>query len=624
MFVTLFVLASIPAMVTRPLCVGLSADVRARVRVMLALAAALPALPFVAAPWHPDDLEWAVLSVIVVLAGSLTWRVPTRLRTWSMELGEAGLVVLSCAMLVVPPSWRWTGLLALWGFVLLWALVGVVGGLRGRGFEPRPVTSVAMGAGVLLAVGLAALPGPWPSRSAIAAAVVAWLVSSGLAAETRPKGRSLLVQLARALLGALAIVAVLALVGVVLDGRVLLPALVGALAVGSRSLSPSAVSAEPDAAPSSGQLHLQRETLVVLERLVDPGDSRVEPMPESLEHVFPGARMVLMYRAGALGEASQPGPVADEQVLAAACRQGVLRSDVSEELPGRVKGALRRLGRDAVVLPVVYDATVYGVLVVRGLRPNEAEVTQLRRFADLLGHRLETRRLYEVLQHKQRLADLGTFAAALAHDLRGPLAAARLEAQLMARSATALQRDSIDNIVEAIDRVLHDLSGTLDFTRPMSLDLEPLPLAELLDEIVAAHRDQATAQGVELLATHEHPDDQIRGDRARLRRVFENLVRNALEVAPAGSAVEVRTTRGPNGPEVTVADHGPGIDPAIIERIFEPFVTSKPQGIGLGLAVVRKVVEAHHGRVSAQAGAEGGTCMHVSLPPAKRAVLSDP
>jgi signal transduction histidine kinase len=106
----------------------------------------------------------------------------------------------------------------------------------------------------------------------------------------------------------------------------------------------------------------------------------------------------------------------------------------------------------------------------------------------------------------------------------------------------------------------------------------------------------------------------ITADRDMLRRALLNLLLNAVDVLPAGGQIFVSAASTPWGIEIEVADSGPGIAPRIAERLFEPFFTTKSQGTGLGLAIVQRIVEVHHGSISARNCPEGGAAFTIRLP----------
>ena len=190
----------------------------------------------------------------------------------------------------------------------------------------------------------------------------------------------------------------------------------------------------------------------------------------------------------------------------------------------------------------------------------------------------------------------------------------RLNLQLLGRSAAGgVDREALTDAVRALDRVLAELSGTLDFTRPLALDVGTVDLVAIARRAVEDRRSDAELADLRLTFRASGDLPPVRGDEARLQRVLDNLVRNALEVAPAHTEVEVTLQRHRDVVELRVTDRGPGIDAGVGERIFEPFVSTKPGGVGLGLAIVKKVVERHGGTIAWER-ASPGTTMCVRIP----------
>jgi len=106
----------------------------------------------------------------------------------------------------------------------------------------------------------------------------------------------------------------------------------------------------------------------------------------------------------------------------------------------------------------------------------------------------------------------------------------------------------------------------------------------------------------------------VQADAARLQQVILNIVLNAVQAMPNGGALQVRLRHADGRARLSFQDTGPGIDAAVRGRLFEPFVTTKEKGSGLGLAVARRIVEEHHGGIAARDGSSGGTCIEVELP----------
>lgn len=612
----LFVVATGCALVVRVVAPGLPSDVRLRALAAAALTVGLVVVEGVAP--HalarlPTAAPSAAMLVMVLVAG-LAWRIPERMQSWATLLGEVAMLLTTVVSVRLDGPVASTGVAVATGLCIVWAGLGtVLGRAAAAASSPREVAPTLV-LGVIAAA--VALHAPSPSLAAVVAATA---MTMALALERPPAAPALGRRLGRAALGAGAAVLGPWIVGLPLDARALLPALVGVLLVDTAHRSRPAAS--PAAHHVLEPLDVERETLAVLGRLASPLADPSEPLMLSLEHVFPGARIELLRNPEAPAASPGPGQRIHPELLAEVCRRGLLvhradgADDVHDTLPRAAALALRRLGPSILLLPVTYEARIHGALLVRGGQRREGMLAQARRFADLLGHRLEAQRLFAELQHKQRLATLGTFAAALIHDLRSPLSTVRLDMQLLQRTSSAYEREALADAIQALDRVIDDLSGTLDFTRPLELDIATLDLAALATEVVSSQQAQAERKGVVLRepASPREPA-RVRGDRPRLLRVLENLLRNALEVSTAGTTVAVSIVVTADEVELAVKDQGPGIDPSLGERVFEPFVTTKREGVGLGLAIVRKIVEAHHGRVALASTTDAGTCVSVWLP----------
>lgn len=226
--------------------------------------------------------------------------------------------------------------------------------------------------------------------------------------------------------------------------------------------------------------------------------------------------------------------------------------------------------------------------------------------------------LEEQVRLKESLARLGELTAGLAHEFRNGLATVHGYARLLdpqqvsPEYATYLQ--GIRDETEALGRVVNNF---LNFARPTQLTLAPVALSEVLADAVDDLRGQVEARGGTLSV--EGDFGVVDGDAVLLRQAFVNLLRNALEACEPAAIVPRLTVAGnadpgPNVLRVTVSDNGPGIDPAMRERVFKPFFTTRPQGTGLGLALVQKIVVTHNGRVTVGRSEDGGAAFHIVLP----------
>jgi two-component system sensor histidine kinase HydH len=220
-------------------------------------------------------------------------------------------------------------------------------------------------------------------------------------------------------------------------------------------------------------------------------------------------------------------------------------------------------------------------------------------------------RLSEELEHGKRLAALGAMSAVLAHELRNPLTSLKGHAQLLAESVEKDERLSPGAgrvVFEAVrlERLMNDL---LAFVKSGELHREAVDPAQVLRAAVescgAALRVEVASPGAMGVADF---------DAARLQQALENILRNALQASPEGAKVHTAIACAGGRVVYTVRDHGPGIAPGEETRIFEPFVTGRVKGIGLGLAITRRIVELHGGTVTARTLPEGGAEFTLDLP----------
>lgn len=232
----------------------------------------------------------------------------------------------------------------------------------------------------------------------------------------------------------------------------------------------------------------------------------------------------------------------------------------------------------------------------------------------LLGAAVSERRTIErALREKQatldrslRLAAASELASALAHEMNQPLSAmtAYLRAcQLMlerTKSPDVELRATMSKAVTEANRAASVVRRLRDFFRSGAVQMELISPAELIDEACTAMRERAKRHGVTLEASARNLPD-VRVDRVQIETVLANLLGNAIDaLQQRRGAREVRVDAASDAPgyvRIAVADNGPGVDPEIARALFDPFVTSKPTGMGLGLAISRSIVDAHGGKL---------------------------
>jgi C4-dicarboxylate-specific signal transduction histidine kinase len=236
--------------------------------------------------------------------------------------------------------------------------------------------------------------------------------------------------------------------------------------------------------------------------------------------------------------------------------------------------------------------------------------------------------LLQRLTHVSRLATMGEMAAGIAHELNQPLTAIASYAQacdwLLARGSTdtAEIRDALQQITAQglrageIIRRLRNLVRTPDTQRVLA------DANSLVEELRGLALTDARVHNARLEMELARDLPQVLVNRVEIQQVVLNLVRNAIEalesVPPERRLIALRTAAGPDDTvEISVMDTGPGVDPKILDRLFSPFVTTKPAGAGLGLAIARSIVEAHKGTLRYRPDGAGGACFLLRLPHAQ-------
>jgi signal transduction histidine kinase len=234
-------------------------------------------------------------------------------------------------------------------------------------------------------------------------------------------------------------------------------------------------------------------------------------------------------------------------------------------------------------------------------------------------HLRETRLLQAEVERRERLATLGEMAAAVAHEVRNPLNAVSMGLQRLRAEFHTGEDEEYRRLLDLIRGEVHRLNGIveefLSLARPLALNLGAVRVQDLFDEVIALVEAQAGAAGIRI--ERRIPGDlaTVRADRDRLKQVLLNLALNALQAMPGGGTLGLAASASRHALAITVSDTGGGIPPDLLPRIFEPYVTSKPRGLGLGLTIARRIVEAHGGRIAAESDPGQGSRFRIILPP---------
>lgn len=224
------------------------------------------------------------------------------------------------------------------------------------------------------------------------------------------------------------------------------------------------------------------------------------------------------------------------------------------------------------------------------------------------------------VRRSERLAALGQLTAGLAHELRNPLGTIKASAEVLSKnvpSSNAVASELAGYIAAEVDRTNSLVTRFLDFARPLRLQLTEADFNETADRAIAAFERLPSRPPVTIHRNYSPDLGRVRFDPDLIERVIYNLVLNAAQASAEGDPVTVKTRPVIGGVELAVIDRGAGIEPSQLESIFNPFFTTKPDGVGLGLAIVAKIVDEHGGKIHAESDPGQGSVFRVILPVAQ-------
>jgi len=251
---------------------------------------------------------------------------------------------------------------------------------------------------------------------------------------------------------------------------------------------------------------------------------------------------------------------------------------------------------------------------------------QTRRYQELAEQLAETNRQLKQAQaemrRSERLAALGQLSAGLAHEIRNPLGVIKGSAEMLTQKlqgADELARELAGYISTEVNRLSALVTQFLNFARPLHAHLYPADITALLNRVLTNVSEHWKGKPVQIERDYASDLPLVPLDESLCEQAFINLVQNAHEaMEERGGTLRVEVARviqnDTEGVLVRLTDNGPGIPDALREEIFNPFVTTKKTGVGLGLSIVSQIVDGHHGTIRVERGPEGGASFTVFFP----------
>lgn len=229
---------------------------------------------------------------------------------------------------------------------------------------------------------------------------------------------------------------------------------------------------------------------------------------------------------------------------------------------------------------------------------------------------IENARLAQEMIKAERLSSIGQMASAIIHDIKNPMGTIRVYAQVMKKKAASEEVTKMaDEMIRQVDRLVGMLQEILDFSRGVgATNFEEVPLGEVMDGILSFIEKDLVKNNVNLVKELKYTGPLIM-DADKMTRVFYNIASNARDAMPQGGTLTVKTELVNGEVIFAFTDTGTGMPPEVKARIFEPFVTfGKKHGTGLGMAIVKKVIDDHKGRIEIDSEMGKGTTMRITIP----------
>jgi signal transduction histidine kinase len=297
-------------------------------------------------------------------------------------------------------------------------------------------------------------------------------------------------------------------------------------------------------------------------------------------------------------------------------------ADVKKEPSYQLSELAEREGLFSLLaVPLEVKQRIIGVIIINKSTFHTfsaEEITLMRTLADLCSVTIENARLYEKMvkleeqtRHAERLAAVGELAAGVAHEIRNPLTIIKM----IFESGAPLNEKDVEIVTEELERMRKIITHFLKFARPSDPNREMCDVNESLENVLFLLSHTLDEKEIIVRRALDLNLPKIYADPIQLRQVFLNVLMNSIDALPQKGAIDVNSVRLTGGwIRVQIADNGAGIPPELKKKLFAPFTTTKPSGLGLGLSIVKRIVKGHKGTIRIDSTENKGTAVEIDLP----------
>jgi signal transduction histidine kinase len=298
---------------------------------------------------------------------------------------------------------------------------------------------------------------------------------------------------------------------------------------------------------------------------------------------------------------------------------------INQEVADKVDADLKPFEGEAVV-PVFVDNKLELLMVlsekISGDIFTDEDIKLLNTISDQTAIAIKNAKLYMDKLSSDRLASIGMVSATFAHEIKNPLTSIKTFAQLLPERYSDIDfRENFSKIVvDSVDRITGLIADLLDFSAGRSPgEMIPSDITGLMDEIIDEVKANLKLNNrkINIEKDYKNININVLGDEKRLRQAFTNIILNGCQAIPGGrddGIVRVGINENEKNVDISVTDNGDGISSEDITRIFEPFFSTKTIGAGLGLAITKKIIEDHYGKIVVDSTFKKGTTFKITLP----------